>query len=174
MDKHLEAQAAAAENRDSADNALPSYTPLGTASSVTEQTEHTYQLEDAKGRPWIWLIVKSRAKDKKTWPLFYEKDVIQGTVEVDFDKTDGAKGVTIGVRIRYMARPCLQYVQRLTNEHDSDHWGSYRRRTLGGGAGLPHCHSGPYKWQWKVRRKVQGKAILAILTLITDNRDSGC
>ena len=104
MDKHAEAQAAAAEHRDSADNALPSYTPAATSASAAEQTEHTYQLEDPKGRPWIWLIVKSRAKDKKTWPLFYERDVIQGTVEVDFDKTDGAKGVTIGVRTCYVAR----------------------------------------------------------------------
>lgn len=100
MDKHAEAQAAMAENREDPDSALPPYIGRGAPNSTqgTESVEHSYQLEDSRGRPWIWLILKSRAKDKKTWPLFYEQDVIQGTVEVDFDKTDGAKGVSIGVR----------------------------------------------------------------------------
>ncbi|KAJ3554715.1 hypothetical protein NM688_g2961 [Phlebia brevispora] len=98
MDKYTEAQAASTSNQEDQDTELPAYTGRGASSSQAgELSEHTYKLEDSKGRPWIWLTVKSRAKDKKTWPLFYERDVIQGTVEVDFDKTDGAKGVSIGV-----------------------------------------------------------------------------
>ncbi|PSR81578.1 hypothetical protein PHLCEN_2v6344 [Hermanssonia centrifuga] len=95
MDKRAEAQATAVENRNDSDAELPGYTR--TASTSTSTEEHVYKLDDSKGRPWIWLHVKSRARDKKTWPLFYERDVIQGTVEVDFDKTDGAKAVSIGV-----------------------------------------------------------------------------
>lgn len=106
MDKQAEAQAAEAEDRarDNPDLQLPSYSSGrgATTSHAAEPTEHSYQLEDSKGRPWIWLYIKSRAKDKKTWPLFYEKDVIEGKVEVDFDKTDGAKGVMIGVRARLL------------------------------------------------------------------------
>ena len=113
MDKYAEAQAESRENREDPEGALPSY-PGRTASSshAGELTEHTYQLEDSRGRPWIWLSVKSRAKDKKTWPLFYERDVIQGTVEVDFDKTDGAKAVSIGVRMRRLMKLMKPHADR--------------------------------------------------------------
>ena len=100
MDKHAEAQAARTARQDGAEATLPRYTSTSTASLGPELSEHTFQLEDSKGRPWLWLTVKSRAKDKKTWPLFYERDIIHGTVEVDFDKTDGAKAVAISVRAR--------------------------------------------------------------------------
>lgn len=157
-----------AENRDNADNALPSYTPLGTAPSNAEQTEHTYQLEDPKGRPWIWLKVKSRAKDKKTWPLFYERDVIQGTVEVDFDKTDGAKGVTIDVRM--IRGGTASNARTLIGGGDPGYWWCYRRRTLGGRAGFPNHH--PRARKWEVWREAQGEAVLAVLTLAADDRDT--
>ena len=117
MDKHAEAQAAAAENRtaDDTDTQLPSYTIASgrgaSSTQASELIEHSYQLEDSKGRPWIWLHVKSRAKDKKSWPLYYEKDVIEGKVEVDFDRTDGPKGVMIGVRIESLTeRQANRYV----------------------------------------------------------------
>ncbi|KAI0367999.1 hypothetical protein BV20DRAFT_949122 [Pilatotrama ljubarskyi] len=59
--------------------------------------EHRYQLEDSKGRPWLWLIVKSRSKEARQLPLFFERDTISGTVEVDLDMAEGAKGVLISV-----------------------------------------------------------------------------
>lgn len=100
MEKRTEAQTAASGNQADQGTDVPAYTSRGASSSQSaDLTEHSYKLDDSKGRPWIWLTVRSRAKEKKTWPLFYERDVIQGTVEVDFDKTDGAKGVSIGVRI---------------------------------------------------------------------------
>lgn len=61
------------------------------------------QLEDSKGRPWIWLRVKSRAKEGKVLPLFYDRDTVAGTVEVDFDKAGGAKTVVISVSARRLA-----------------------------------------------------------------------
>ena len=99
MDKHSEALAArAAAGQDDAD--LPRYSSSSsTASLAPELTEHTFQLDDNKGRPWVWLTVKSRARDKKTWPLYYERDIINGIVEVDFDKVDGAKGVSVAVGV---------------------------------------------------------------------------
>lgn len=105
MDKHAEAQAAAAQasQRDTTRLQLPAYTSSSTSSLARELVEHTFKLDDSRGRPWIWLTVKSRAKDRKTWPLYYERDIIHGTVAVDFEKTDGAKGVTVAVR------PVLQW-----------------------------------------------------------------
>ena len=97
MDKHSEAQAAraAAARQEASEAQLPSYSSASSASLIPELSEHSFRLDDSKGRQWIWLTVKSRAKDKKTWPLFYERDIIHGTVEVDFDKTDGAKAVAV-------------------------------------------------------------------------------
>lgn len=104
MDKHVEAQAAArASQRDTATLQLPAYTS-STSSLARELVEHTFKLDDSRGRPWVWLTVKSRAKDKKTWPLYYERDIIHGTVAVDFEKTDGAKGVTVAVRAVLQSR----------------------------------------------------------------------
>ena len=105
MDKHAEAQAArdAAARQEPAEHshqALPRYSSASTISLGPELSEHVFQLADSKGRPWVWLTVKSRAKDKKTWPLYYERDIIHGTVEVDFDKTDGAKAVAVSVSPR--------------------------------------------------------------------------
>ncbi|EKM58518.1 uncharacterized protein PHACADRAFT_252915 [Phanerochaete carnosa HHB-10118-sp] len=97
MDKRAEAHAAYTASREDSEAVLPRYSSTSTASLGPELSEHTFQLEDSKGRPWLWLTVKSRAKDKKTWPLYYERDIIHGTVAIDFDKTDGAKAVAISV-----------------------------------------------------------------------------
>ncbi|KAL7279290.1 hypothetical protein ACG7TL_007131 [Trametes sanguinea] len=70
----------------------PSYVPR-----PPDFTEHRYQLEDSKGRPWLWLTVKSRSRESRQLPLFFDRDTITGTVEVDLDKADGSKGVLISV-----------------------------------------------------------------------------
>ena len=103
MDKRAEAQLDAAR-RNLSELAHPRLLPRYSRASFSsvqsvELLEHTYTLQDSKGRPFITLHVKSRAKDKKTWPLFCERDVIHGAVEVDFDKTDGAKAVSIAVSL---------------------------------------------------------------------------
>lgn len=74
------------------DAELPGY-----AARAPNTMEHRYQLDDSKGRPWLWLAVKSRSKDAKQLPLFFEHDTISGTVEVDLDKAEGSKGVLISV-----------------------------------------------------------------------------
>ncbi len=101
MDKRAESQHDAAR-RNLSDLVYPRLLPRYSRASFSsvqsvELLEHTYTLPDSKARPFIWLHVKSRAKDKKTWPLFCERDTIHGTVEVDFDRTDGAKAVSITV-----------------------------------------------------------------------------
>ncbi|RDX57135.1 hypothetical protein OH76DRAFT_1424761 [Lentinus brumalis] len=75
------------------DSELPGYTHR----SQEEFVQQEYQLEDSKGRPWIWLKVKSRAKEGKVLPLFYDRDTVAGTVQVDFDKAGGAKTVVLSV-----------------------------------------------------------------------------
>ncbi|KAI9070018.1 hypothetical protein FKP32DRAFT_1670876, partial [Trametes sanguinea] len=70
----------------------PSYVPR-----PPDFTEHRYQLEDSKGRPWLWLTVKSRSREARQLPLFFDRDTITGTVEADLDKADGSKGVLISV-----------------------------------------------------------------------------
>lgn len=74
------------------DTELPGY-----VARASNTTEHQYQLEDSKGQPWLWLTVKSRSKEAKQLPLFFEHDTISGTVEVDLDKAEGSKGVLISV-----------------------------------------------------------------------------
>ncbi|KAH9944844.1 hypothetical protein B0H21DRAFT_823116 [Amylocystis lapponica] len=57
-------------------------------------TEHTYQLDDSKGRPWIWLTLKSRSPVARQL-LLYSGDEVTGNVQVDFDLANGAKGVSV-------------------------------------------------------------------------------
>ena len=77
-----------------ADPELPGYSA---ARAQNELVEHQYQLEDLKGRPWLWLKVKSRSISGKQLPLFFDKDTVAGTVEVDFDKAEGAKAILVSV-----------------------------------------------------------------------------
>lgn len=75
------------------------------------QQEH--QLEDSKGRPWIWLRVRSRAKEGKALPLFYDRDTVAGEVEVDFDKAGGAKTVVVSVSTPL----CCHLLQAVQTKH---------------------------------------------------------
>lgn len=100
-------QTEAAQDAEAALPALPRYSSASSSSLGPELAEHTFTLEDSKGRPWVWLTVKSRAKGGRTWPLFYERDIISGTVAVDFDRTDGAKGVAVSVSTPlHVCAPC--------------------------------------------------------------------
>ncbi|KAI9000455.1 hypothetical protein BD414DRAFT_1082 [Trametes punicea] len=67
------------------------------ASRSPDFTEHRYDLEDTRGRPWLWLTVKSRSKEARQLPLFFDCDTITGIIEVDLDKAEGSRGVLISV-----------------------------------------------------------------------------
>ncbi|KAI0077074.1 hypothetical protein K474DRAFT_1753683 [Panus rudis PR-1116 ss-1] len=80
------------------DSELPTYETLPRRQSSQadeELSEHTFQLEDNKGRPWIWLTVKSRSKGDKQIPLFFEGDMVSGGVKVDFSKSSAIKAVSL-------------------------------------------------------------------------------
>ncbi|KAH9847696.1 hypothetical protein C2E23DRAFT_847726 [Lenzites betulinus] len=85
------------KSRRSSTMAQPDADLPGYVARAPDHTEHRYQLEDSKGRPWLWLNVKSRSREAKQLPLFFEHDTISGTVEVDLDKAEGSKGVLISI-----------------------------------------------------------------------------
>ena len=83
------------------DPELPGYS----ARTPDELVDHEYQLEDTKGRAWLWLRVKSRSTSGKQLPLFFDRDTIAGTVEVDFSKADGAKAILVSVSNPILCTP---------------------------------------------------------------------
>jgi len=59
--------------------------------------EHHHSLENEKGKKWLSMFVKSRASSAESLPVFFEGDAIGGRVEVDLNKPEGSKGVSIVV-----------------------------------------------------------------------------
>ena len=99
---------------------LPSYSPAknhpprnGSSSTGSPyRSDHEYTLTTSKGKVWLALKLKSRAppaaarnngagpaRDAHVSPLFVDEDEISGTVEVDLDKAESWKSITIEVRI---------------------------------------------------------------------------
>ena len=62
------------------------------------RSEHLYFLERNGGR-WLSLSVQSRASSAKSLPVFQERDVIKGRIELDLKKPETIKGVTIAVSL---------------------------------------------------------------------------
>jgi len=60
--------------------------------------EHRRSLETAKGKKWLTLFVKSRA-NSSSLPVFLEGDIVTGRVELDLDKAESSKGVTVTVSL---------------------------------------------------------------------------
>lgn len=79
----------------SPDRELPEYPAVG--GSRAELTQHDYQLEDSKGRSWLFLSLRSHAKSEKQLPLFHNGDIIAGDVALDFDKTSGVQAVFVAI-----------------------------------------------------------------------------
>jgi hypothetical protein len=86
-------------NPDTADDQLPGYTTSsGAARTAPTHCSHSYSLEN-KGHAWLTLkITNSRALNAKHLPVFHDADTVKGSVEVDLDKAESAKAVTIAVR----------------------------------------------------------------------------
>jgi hypothetical protein len=84
------------------DPELPGYTrrapSVASRSTIAGNAESSCSLEDTKGRKWLSLFVKSRTPNPKSLPIFYERDVINGRVELDLKKSETIKAVTISVR----------------------------------------------------------------------------
>lgn len=86
------------------DHELPTYAHVQTqrqqsreASGAALTREHHRFLEDTKGKKWLSMFVQSRASNAASLPVFFEGDTISGRVEVDLDKAESSKGVTISV-----------------------------------------------------------------------------
>jgi len=81
------------------DSELPSYTRR-TAPQVDvtrPATEHLFQVFNGKGKPWITLKVYSSAKSSKSLPTFFDKESINGLLEVDAEKGDSIQAITATV-----------------------------------------------------------------------------
>jgi arrestin (S-antigen)-like protein len=73
------------------DHELPSY------ESPIRGLEYQRSLERGKNQKWLSLFVRSGAKNASSMPMFFEKDDILGRVEIDLDKAESVKCVTITV-----------------------------------------------------------------------------
>jgi len=87
------------------DHELPTYAHVQTqrqqsreASGAALTREHHRFLEDTKGKKWLSMFVQSRASNAASLPVFFEGDTISGRVEVDLDKAESSKGVTISIK----------------------------------------------------------------------------
>ena len=76
------------------DHELPSYE---TQQSPIRGPEFQRSLERGKDQKWLSLFVRSGAKDAASMPMFFENDDILGRVEIDLDKAESVKSITITV-----------------------------------------------------------------------------
>jgi len=82
------------------DTELPSYdTRAQRQQPQITGSEHRKYLERGKDQKWLSLFVKSRSRDAASMPIFFEDDDISGRVEVDLDKAESVKSVTISVSL---------------------------------------------------------------------------
>lgn len=77
---------------------LPPYTRRNTLTQAInlqrEPTEHVFQLADGKPKPWFTLRVFSSAKSSKSLPTFFEKENINGMLELDAQRGDSIQAIT--------------------------------------------------------------------------------
>ncbi|THH15557.1 hypothetical protein EW146_g4933 [Bondarzewia mesenterica] len=85
-----------------ADSELPEYSPRTSrprpAQTNPYNCKHKVSLENSKGRAWVSLLVNSRAQNANHMPLFFDRDVISGEVQVNLDKAESIKGITVTMR----------------------------------------------------------------------------
>lgn len=83
-------------------NELPAYSRRNTLAQPVnvrrEATEHLFQVADGKSRPWITLKVFSSAKSSRSLPTFFEKENINGQLELDAERGDSIQAITATVR----------------------------------------------------------------------------
>ncbi|KAJ7227371.1 hypothetical protein GGX14DRAFT_419298 [Mycena pura] len=77
----------------------PGYTAKSDAAAAagTDHTEHKYSLE-TKGRHWLFIFVRSRSPAATSSPYFVQADTVAGRVELDLDKAESVKGVSVQIR----------------------------------------------------------------------------
>lgn len=80
----------------------------GGLSSSTLRSQHRYCITNGKGKgndkPWLTLLVNSRSPKPKFLPLFFGKDAISGTVELDLAKPETIREVKVTVCVGFLLR----------------------------------------------------------------------
>jgi len=74
------------------DHELPSY------ESPIRGLEYQRSLERGKNQKWLSVFIKSGAKNASSMPMFFENDDILGRVEIDLEKAESVKCVTITIQ----------------------------------------------------------------------------
>ncbi|THH15562.1 hypothetical protein EW146_g4934 [Bondarzewia mesenterica] len=85
--------------------ALPGYPAVSASASTdshstlgTFRCQHRYSLETSKGRPWVTLTVHSRSPNSNLLPLFFERDIISGSISLDLAKPDSIRSINISIQ----------------------------------------------------------------------------
>lgn len=90
---------------------LPAYSRRNTLAAPLqpprEPTAHLFQLAGSSGKAWATLKVFSSAKSAKSLPTFYEKENINGSVELNMERGDTISTVNIRVSFLSLSRVCL-------------------------------------------------------------------
>ncbi|KAJ7461181.1 hypothetical protein FB451DRAFT_1269147 [Mycena latifolia] len=71
--------------------APPSYDP------ADQGTEHRYPLSDRHQKQWGVLTIVSAARSARSTPLYYEGDSVMGSFEMEADRSDSIRSVTVSV-----------------------------------------------------------------------------
>ena len=89
-------------SRPGSGTAPPAYTRCNTIAHTLppppEPTEHVFQVTDGKSKPWIKLTLRSSARSAKSLPTFFEKENINGQLEVEAERGDSIQAITATVR----------------------------------------------------------------------------
>jgi hypothetical protein len=101
----------------------PSRSPLPSRPHSPTLSEHVFHLTrsstaSSASPPWLSLRVRSRAGPGKNHPLYFDRDVVQGTVHLNLGSTQHILAVSVVVRAQHLAvgvdlPPFLELTQRL-------------------------------------------------------------
>ena len=99
----------------SSESELPSYTrrTVPQADVPRPATEHLFHVYNGKGKPWITLKVYSSAKSSKSLPTFFEKETINGLLEVDAEKGDSIQAIAATVCVSFLVQTTFIQVNSL-------------------------------------------------------------
>ncbi|KAF8071808.1 hypothetical protein FPV67DRAFT_1411305 [Lyophyllum atratum] len=75
----------------------PQFSDLSPPGYTDPRPQHSYSLE-SKGRTWIKISVESLGSKPPSLPAFREGESISGRVELDLDKPEMIKGITIAIQ----------------------------------------------------------------------------
>lgn len=119
-------------------------------------SEHVFTLTQggpasSSSPPWLSLRVRSRASPGKTHSLYFDRDVVEGTVHLNLDSPQHVLGVTVIVRAQNVAvgvdrPPFLELIEHLwSSTMGEPKGGSSTRKAFTGK--LSGCYTWPFAIQ---------------------------